>query len=68
MSSKKTKANKSILHDYMRDTYEQFVDLLCRELEKKSPRGRSAELVKKTATELMDQHFGKDTGGTIFMD
>lgn len=69
MRSKSKKApRKSVLHDYMRDAYTEFAELLCEELHKKYPKSKAATQVQETAQKLIDAHFGKDTGGAIDLD
>jgi hypothetical protein len=54
------KPPKSILHDYMRDAYEEFAELLWREIQKDNPKSKATEMIKKAMKKVMKDHFGED--------
>jgi len=57
---RKEKPRKSILHDYMRDAYEEFAELLWREILKNNPKSKSTDMIKKAMEKIMREHFGED--------
>ena len=60
---------KSILRDYMRDSYEEFGRLLADQIMRSNPKKhKMAEEVKKAIQKLIDDEFGKDKGGSALFD
>jgi len=68
MRAKPRKAKKSILHDYMRDAYQEFADLLCREIYESNPKSKAPGIIKEAVEKIMREHFGEDPGGGLEFD
>jgi hypothetical protein len=57
---------KPILREYMRDSFEEFAEILCEEIYRKNPKQhKMVKEIKDAMKRVIEEEFGEDPGGII---